>query len=859
MANFQIFDSFVDYSGNLGDASLNFQDFEAFSSGQNLDGIEFLPGVFATSNLPEVEVFQGSGDKNLFILDRQAVVEDSFYDINFSQDYNAVGFNIEAFNPATPGPAILDIFFEDSDTTSLNIFPTNPTESDPIFFGVVADTNIDRIRLTEGPEISGIGNEEISLDNFAIAKIINASPIANNDLLNTDEDASLLTANVLANDSDFDSDTLTVTAINGSSTDVGDTILLSSGALLTLNSNGALTYSPNGQFETLGVGDTGTDSITYTTSDGNGGNDTATITILIEGVNDLPEAVADTFATDADTRLTTGNVLSNDVDIDSPSIVVSALNGSVANVGVQTTLASGALLTLNSDGTFDYDPNGQFGNLESGATVTDSFSYEISDGQGGIDTAIGTLSILGGGAEPGFQIDLDFSDNSLTEAQKILVRKAADFWETIIIGDLPDVFVPALGTVDDILLEVIAEPILDSNGNPTSTLAQAGPRSPYRNGSQLPARGFVRIDSADIEDLETEGYVEDSTFMSDLETVVVHEIGHTLGLADWFWDEVGLLDTTDDGNPRFTGAAATTQYNEIFGNSEDSVPVATGSDGDPTGHWRESVFETEIMTPAISLGRKNPLSAITGAALIDLGYTVDLAAVDPYLAPGENDANSDAKIVHNHGEPETIAVLESLSVETLQVLMAGVSEGLQNPMIGNNTSELLAGLFLNDVIEGQAGDDVLRGDGNSRASGNVEGGNDLLAGGAGRDRLGGKGGNDVLLGGEDDDQLWGDAGNDLLFGGLGNDQLTGDDFSGGQGSDLFVLALGYGTDTITDFEIGTDYFGLVGDLTFADFTLGQKGQDTTVSVSDETIAILNNVNPAELTQDSFLANFVPSV
>ncbi|NES08039.1 MAG: hypothetical protein F6K22_37825 [Okeania sp. SIO2F4] len=38
---------------------------------------------------------------------------------------------------------------------------------------MVADTEIDNIILTEGPEINGIANEEIALDNFIVANIDN--------------------------------------------------------------------------------------------------------------------------------------------------------------------------------------------------------------------------------------------------------------------------------------------------------------------------------------------------------------------------------------------------------------------------------------------------------------------------------------------------------------------------------------------------------------------------------------------------------------------------------------------------------------------------------------------------------------
>ncbi|MEX0340332.1 MAG: Ig-like domain-containing protein, partial [Arenibacterium sp.] len=57
--------------------------------------------------------------------------------------------------------------------------------------------------------------------------------------------------------------------------------------------------------------------------------------------------------------------------------------------------ASGAIIALAADGTFSYDTNGAFADLETGETATDSFTYEISDGQGGFDTAQVTMTIDG--------------------------------------------------------------------------------------------------------------------------------------------------------------------------------------------------------------------------------------------------------------------------------------------------------------------------------------------------------------------------------------------------------------------------------------------------------------------------------
>ncbi len=87
-------------------------------------------------------------------------------------------------------------------------------------------------------------------------------------------------------------------------------------------------------------------------------------------------------------------VLANDFDSDGDPITVIELDGVGANIGVPTALASGALVTLNADGSFDYDPNGAFDHLPSGVSATDSFEYTIDDGSG-TATATATITVLG--------------------------------------------------------------------------------------------------------------------------------------------------------------------------------------------------------------------------------------------------------------------------------------------------------------------------------------------------------------------------------------------------------------------------------------------------------------------------------
>ncbi|MDY7021451.1 MAG: ExeM/NucH family extracellular endonuclease, partial [Cyanobacteriota bacterium] len=166
---------------------------------------------------------------------------------------------------------------------------------------------------------------------------------------------------------------------------------------------------------------------------------------------------------------------------------------------------------------------------------------------------------------------------------------------------------------------------------------------------------------------------------------------------------------------------------------------------------------------------------------------------------------------------------------------------------GNDT---VAGGLGDDEIFGEEDDDILRGDLDSRQSQvNLVGGNDTISGGAGNDRIGGKAGNDQLFGDEGDDQIWGDDGDDLIRGGLGNDILLGDDFSGGEGSDTFILAVGEGTDTIVDFEVGVDLIGLADGLTAEMLSISTQGNNTIIAVGDETLATLNGVT--DLSDDSF--------
>ena len=146
------------------------QDFEGFADGTSLLGVEVLPGVTLSTNLDRLEIFQGSGDKEAFATSRDGA--EAWYDITLTGGIHAFGFDVDAFDPATPGPAFLSYLFADGDTTytEIPILPVNATEQEPLFFGIVSDVAVVGIRWAEGPEIGGIACcEETALDNLVVA------------------------------------------------------------------------------------------------------------------------------------------------------------------------------------------------------------------------------------------------------------------------------------------------------------------------------------------------------------------------------------------------------------------------------------------------------------------------------------------------------------------------------------------------------------------------------------------------------------------------------------------------------------------------------------------------------------------
>lgn len=142
---------------------------------------------------------------------------------------------------------------------------------------------------------------------------------------------------------------------------------------VTLNANGTFSYTHDGS-ETLA------DSFQYRVIDAVGHASVGTVSITINPVNDNPIARPDTIEVAEGGTVTTllngaTTVLANDSDAESPN---SALTTAVAIPPLHGTL------TLNGNGTFSYQHDGS-------ETLTDSFTYQVSDPQNG--TTLATVAI----------------------------------------------------------------------------------------------------------------------------------------------------------------------------------------------------------------------------------------------------------------------------------------------------------------------------------------------------------------------------------------------------------------------------------------------------------------------------------
>jgi hypothetical protein len=159
---------------------------------------------------------------------------------------------------------------------------------------------------------------------------------------------------------------------------------------------------------------------------------------------------------------------------------------------------------------------------------------------------------------------------------------------------------------------------------PPNVVARAGPCLRRASGAGLPIVGGVSLNIFMIN-----GFSDDK-----LDDIIAHEVGHVFGIGVG-WDEGagGALVEGDtlSNDPIFTGVQARRAF-ALLGDSRNFsgrlVPLQLGV----LGHWRSGALGGELMAPVVTLTRQ-PLSAVTAAALQDLGWTMDLNGYEDYAVP----------------------------------------------------------------------------------------------------------------------------------------------------------------------------------------------------------------------------------
>ncbi len=185
---------------------------------------------------------------------------------------------------------------------------------------------------------------------------------------------TIAASDLLKNDVDADGDSLTLTGVSAAS-----------GGSVSLNNAGDVVFTPSAEYS-------GTAQFAYAVSDGNGGTDSAKVFLSVgtaptpdpdpAPVNTAPDARNDSgFSTAYDTPITiaASDLLKNDVDADGDSLTLTGVSA-----------ASGGSVSLNNAGDVVFTPSADHSGLA-------HFTYAISDGNGGSDSAGVSLSV---GAAP---------------------------------------------------------------------------------------------------------------------------------------------------------------------------------------------------------------------------------------------------------------------------------------------------------------------------------------------------------------------------------------------------------------------------------------------------------------------------
>ncbi len=513
-----------------------------------------------------------------------------------------------------------------------------------------------------------------------------------------------------------------------------------------------------------------------------------------------PVATDDVASTDEDTSVSVtaaNGLLSNDVDLDGDALSITEINGNAFTPGSQVTLASGALLTVNADGSYDYDPNGAFEHLNDGEHGADSFTYKVSDGHG---------------------------------------REAS-----------ASVDVTVDGVTDNVAPVAAADTLVFTE--PDSAPSGSGWHE-FQGHYYKVGTGYVPWTAANNIAAGQGGYLAhitsgaENSFVSSLAGSRNVWIGASDANSEGYWKWVG---GSENGRPLISTYQnwAGGEPNDANGNEDYAVMMSNGQWNDL---YRLSPNSWVIEHDGVS-------GAVVGLSE-DVVTTIDTSL----LLANDTDADGDALSVSGLGGSNLLtATTDKGATVTLDAGTGEISydptgaSDLQALNDGDSTTDSFT-YWVSDGNGGTASatatltvdgaDDLVSMSAFSAAGGPMVASTFAEAP---QPFLEGTDGDDILVGSDTDD---------LIAGGLGSDMLTG-----GQGEDTFVLnSLSDATDFITDFEVANED-GTGGDAVdlhgLLDGAFGTEGADINdfvrVTANDDGSALM------EVNADGVGSDWTPMV
>ncbi|KQB17073.1 Ca2+-binding RTX toxin-like protein [Rhodobacter capsulatus] len=681
---------------------------------------------------------------------------------------------------------------------------------------------------------------------------LNDAPDAVNDSAATAFQTAV-TVPVLANDTDIDGDTLTVTGAS------------SPNGTVTVNADGTITFTPE-------TGFTGDATITYTVSDGHGGTDTAIVTVTV-GADPRDGYVDGTAGDDLIDTGYTGDPQGDRVDGndailpgDAPNddrIRAGAGNDTVlAGLGDDTVTAGsgndsvdggagddslsgegGADTLRGGDGNDTLD-GGDDADLAVGGKGDDlligGLGNDTLEGGAGNDTAQGgagddsiTTGLGSDRAEGGDGNDYinTRNDQALSDLgypgylprdpdpndDRDTVLGGAGH-DTILTGDDADSIDGGAGN-DVIDAGVDADTILGGEGDDTITSGEGSDVVDGGAGNDIIYGGLGPtvpdiINIPDATDLVQNNGM-DTIHGGDGNDVIYGEDDDDLLYGDAGNDTIdgGIDEDTifgGTGNDSLIGGAGADQISG--GDDRDTFVVASAAagagdviDGNEGGDDYDTLDLTGAGRTNILYDPNNPENG-TVQFLDDHGNvvgTLSFSNIEKIICDRDGivtgTAGADLIDYDYTGDPDgdridhNDAIIPGDGSQDDRVV-AGAGNDTIRSGLGNDTVDAGTG---DDLVEAGLGNDsVLGGDGKDTIFGGD--GNDTLLGDAGDDLLDGGNSSDSLDGGAGHDTLLGGEGNDTLIGGEGNDSLDGgnssDSLAGGAGND--TLLGGEGNDTL---------------------------------------------------------------